>query len=91
MRVGPMFAPTGNGGIIYTPDPHVRLGFSGQLPQVIDSPATIKVRLPTSAAVDGASVRGDKARVRLTLPAIIRLVVVSPYRGEAAAHRRPPR
>jgi len=72
MRIGPMFAPTANGGLIYTPDPHVRLGFSGQLPQVISAPATIKVRLPTSAAVDGASVRGDKAHVRLVLPAIVR-------------------
>lgn len=73
MRVGPMFAPTANGGAIWEPDPHVRLGFSGQLPMVISSPATIKVRLPTSAALDGASVRGQDARVRFVLPGIVRL------------------
>ncbi len=75
MRIGPMFAPTGNGGVIYSPDPHLRLGFSGQLPLVIDSPATIKVRMPTSVAVDSATVRGDRAHVRIVLPAIIRFGV----------------
>ncbi|MGZ5970698.1 MAG: OmpP1/FadL family transporter, partial [Polyangiales bacterium] len=29
MKVGPIVAPTGNGGIIYEPDPHVRIGVSG--------------------------------------------------------------
>lgn len=75
MRVGPMFAPTANGGAIWDPDPHVRFGISGQLPMVISSPATIKVRLPTSVALDGASVRGEKAHVRFVLPGILRLGV----------------
>jgi len=75
MRVGPIFAPTANAGIIWEPDPHVRLGFSGQLPMVIDSDATIKVRLPGTSAVDSASVRGESARVKFTLPATIRLGV----------------
>jgi long-chain fatty acid transport protein len=73
MRVGPMFAPTANGGMIWDPDPHIRLGVSGQLPMVISSPATIKVRLPTSVALDGASVRGENAHVRFVLPGIIRV------------------
>lgn len=72
MRVGPMFAPTLNGGAIWEPDPHIRFGLSGQLPMVISSPATIKVRLPTSVAVDGASVRGENAHVRFVLPGILR-------------------
>lgn len=75
MRVGPMFAPTANGGAIWDPDPHIRFGVSGQLPMVISSPATIKVRLPTSVALDGASVRGEKAHVRFVLPGILRLGV----------------
>lgn len=72
MRVGPMMAPTANGGAIWEPDPHVRFGLSGQLPMVISSDATIKVRLPSSAVLDGASVRGDKAHVRFVLPGILR-------------------
>jgi len=75
MRVGPMFAPTLNGGSIWEPDPHVRIGVSGQLPMVISAPATIKVRLPTSVALDGASVRGENAHVRFVLPGIFRLGV----------------
>lgn len=73
MRVGPMLAPTANGGMIWDADPHVRIGVSGQLPMVISSPATIKVRLPTSVALDGASVRGENAHVRFVLPGILRL------------------
>lgn len=72
MRVGPMMAPTLNGGTIWEPDPHIRLGLSGQLPMVISAPATIKVRLPTSSALDGASVRGEEAHVRFVLPGILR-------------------
>lgn len=72
MRVGPMFAPTGMGGVIWQPDPHVRFGLSGQLPMVVSAPATIKVVLPTSVAVDSARVRGESAHVRFTLPAILR-------------------
>ncbi len=72
MKVGPMFAPTGNGGVIWIPDPHVRFGLSGQLPIVISSNATLKVRLPSSVALDSASVRGDQAHVRIVLPAVLR-------------------
>lgn len=72
MRVGPMMAPTLNGGAIWEPDPHIRFGLSGQLPMIISSPATIKVRLPTSVALDGASVRGENAHVRFVLPGIFR-------------------
>jgi long-chain fatty acid transport protein len=90
MRVGPMFAPTGNGGVIYSPDPHVRLGFSGQLPMVIDSAATIKVRLPTSVALDGATVRGEKAHVRIVLPAIIRFgIELRPFADDSKKNKEP--
>ncbi len=72
LRIGPMFAPTGMGGVIWQPDPHVRFGLSGQLPMVVSSPATIKVSLPTSVALDSARVRGESAHVKLTLPGVVR-------------------
>jgi long-chain fatty acid transport protein len=75
MRVGPMLAPTVNGGGIWQPDPRVRIGVSGQAPMVISAPATLKVRLPTSVALDGASVRGENAHVRFVLPGILRVGV----------------
>ena len=75
MRVGPIVAPTANGGVIFVPDPHLRLGVSGQLPMVVSSDATIKVRLPSDVAFDGASVHGDNAHVKFTLPGILRLGV----------------
>lgn len=72
MKVGPIVAPTGNGGLIYEPDPHVRIGVSGQLPMVVSSHATLKVKLPTSVALDGGRVTGDGAHVRFVLPGIFR-------------------
>ncbi len=72
MRVGPIFAPTANGGIIYEPDPHVRFGLSGQLPMVVNADAHLKVRLASDVALDGAKVNGDSARVRFVLPGVLR-------------------
>jgi len=72
MRVGPIFAPSGNAGVIWQPDPHVRLGASVQLPTTVSSHATIKVRLPSTVAADGARVNGQDAHVRFVLPAILR-------------------
>ena len=75
MRVGPMFAPTANGGFIVIPDSHVRFGMAYQLPTKVSSDATISVRLPSSAVFDGAKVVGDKAHVEFKLPAIFRVGV----------------
>ncbi len=75
MRVGLIIAPSANGGVIYEPDPHVRFGLALQAPMIVNSPATLKVRLPTSAAFDTANISGDRANVRFVLPAILRLGV----------------
>lgn len=72
-RVGPIFAPTGNLGVIWAPLKELRLGSSLQLPTVISASTKFDVRLPTSAAFDGASVRGRDAHVRFKLPAIFRI------------------
>lgn len=72
LSVGPIFAPSANGGVTIVPDKHVRIGVSGQLPFVIDAPGTTNVRLPTAAVFDNAQQVGDNVHVRFELPAIFR-------------------
>jgi long-chain fatty acid transport protein len=88
LRVGPIFAPSANAGVIYEPDRHVRVGLSYQLPFLIDAPAKLDVRLPNDVAFDSASVHGRDAQVRFELPAVLRLGVevrpVPTLRVEAA-------
>jgi len=71
LKVGPIFTPSGNLGMTFVPHERVRIGLVGQLPFIIDAPATVKVRLPTAAPFDKASQDGDEARVRFRLPATI--------------------
>ncbi len=75
MRVGPIIAPTLNAGATFVPSKYLRIGLSGQLPMVIDSSATIKVKLPSSSVFDNARINGTEANVRFVLPAIVRLGV----------------
>jgi long-chain fatty acid transport protein len=72
MRVGFMFAPTSNAGIIYEPDKHVRFAIAGNLPLVVDSGAELQVRLPTSSIFDTAKITGTHAQVHFEMPAIFR-------------------
>jgi long-chain fatty acid transport protein len=75
LKVGPIFAPTGNAGVTVVPERHVRIGLSGQLPTHIDAPATIQVKLPNnndSVLFDNAVVNGDAAHVVFNLPAVLR-------------------
>ncbi|MEO7112329.1 MAG: outer membrane protein transport protein [Polyangiaceae bacterium] len=72
LSVGPIFAPSANGGVTIVPDKHVRIGVSGQLPFVIDAPGTTNVRLPTAAVFDNAQQVGDNVHVRFELPAVFR-------------------
>jgi len=82
LRVGPIFAPSLDGGVTWVPSKYVRFGASGQLPMVINSEATFQVRLPSAAEFDRASMNGDKAHVRFVLPAILRAgVEVRPIDG----------
>jgi long-chain fatty acid transport protein len=61
--------------MVFVPDKHVRIGMSGQLPHIIDAPATIKVRLPNAVEFDTARQDGDNAHVQFELPAIARVGV----------------
>lgn len=74
-RVGPIFAPTGNLGAIWSPIKELRLGTSFQLPIVVSSGATFDVRLPTAAIFDGARISGNDAHVKFALPPILRFGV----------------
>jgi long-chain fatty acid transport protein len=72
MKVGPIFAPSLNSGVTYVPTRWLRLGLSGMAPMVIDSNATIQVKLPSAAEFDNASLSGDQAHVHFVLPAVLR-------------------
>jgi long-chain fatty acid transport protein len=75
LKVGPIFAPSGNAGVTFVPTKMLRFGVSGQLPFSVSSPATVDVRLPTAVVFDNASQQGDKAHVSFQLPAVFRLGV----------------
>jgi long-chain fatty acid transport protein len=82
LRVGPFFAPSLASGVTYVPRSWIRFGVSGQLPMVIDSNATLQVRLPSAAEFDSASLSGNSAHVHFELPAILRAgVEVRPIDG----------
>lgn len=72
LSVGPIIAPTANAGVIIEPVRWVRVGISGQLPMTVSADATLKVRLGSSVAFDGARVSGETAHVRFRLPGILR-------------------
>ncbi len=81
VTMGTMVAPSVSGGLVLTPHPRLRIGFSGQTPTHVDTDARITVRLPQSAIFDRANVRGDRARVTFDLPGIVRAgVEVRPTR-----------
>lgn len=72
LRVGPIFAPSANAGVVVAPLPLLRIGLSAQLPFVVRAPATVDVRLPSAAPFDRARQEGDEAEVRFVLPAVLR-------------------
>ncbi len=72
LRVGPLFAPSANLGVRFTPHPLVSIGVSGQLPFWVSSPATLDVRLPPSAFFDGSMVDGNRANVSFMLAPVVR-------------------
>jgi long-chain fatty acid transport protein len=80
VKASPVFAPSANLGVTVVPNRWLRLGASGQLPFVINAPATVTVRLPNAPEFDNAQQVGDKAHVKMKLPGILRLgVEVSPF------------
>ena len=88
IRVGPIVAPTVNGGVTWVPVEWLRVGVSAQAPMVVSSHATIQVQLPSDVAFDQAKVNGQDAHVSFTLPAIFRMGVevrpIQKLRVEAA-------
>jgi len=75
LNVGPIISPSGNLGATYVPMKVVRIGASAQLPFSVDAPAKVDVRLPTAVEFDNAYQQGDDARVKFTLPAVVRIGV----------------
>ena len=77
LHVGPIFAPSGNFGMIGvvsdSPTSEVRLGAMVQLPFWINAKATTKMQLPTAPIFANASVDGQDATVSFRLPPIVRL------------------
>ena len=90
LTVGPIFAPSGNLGIIGvvadTPTSEVRIGASFQLPFWINSPAKVKLQLPSAPEFRNATVEGEDARVTFRLPPIARAGVEARL-GEKKATR----
>jgi long-chain fatty acid transport protein len=75
LKVGPIFAPSVNGGVTYVPVKMVRIGASVQGPFEVNSPATINVRLPTAVEFDHATQQGSGAHVSFRLPTVLRFGV----------------
>jgi len=72
LRVGPIFAPSGNAGVRIQPAPWITIGISGQLPMWISAPAQLQVRLPSDSFFDGSRIDGDRATVDFVLAPILR-------------------
>ena len=75
-RVGPIFAPTGNLGVIWVPAkaaPHRRERPAARRRSA--RATKFDVRLPSAAVFDGARVTGNDAHVRFKLPPILRFGV----------------
>ncbi len=68
LSTNPIFAPSANAGMTWIPKHIVRIGVSGQAPFVVDSGATVDVRLPTAVFFDNAHQNGNSAHVHLDLP-----------------------
>ena len=75
LNVGPIVVAERQRRRNLRPIKKVRIGASAQLPFVVDAPAKVDVRLPTAVEFDNAYQKGDDARVKFTLPAVVRLGV----------------
>ncbi len=90
IKAGPIFAPSGNLGIIGivsdSPTSEVRLGAMFQLPFWVNAPAKTTIQLPSAAIFRNASVEGEDARVKFRLPPIFRAGIETRF-GEKKATR----
>src|SRR5262249_52480241 len=67
LEAGPIVAPSASFGATFVPRKELRFGMSAQLPFIVNTPATVDVRLPDAPEFNHASQAGDKARVRFKL------------------------
>jgi long-chain fatty acid transport protein len=75
IEAGPIFAPSAALGVQIAPAPFLRIGISGQLPLWVDTPAKLKVRLPSHPFYSNTPptmTQGDSASVAFVLAPIVR-------------------
>lgn len=75
LNAGPIFAPTGQIGAIYVPDPKWRFGASFHLPIWVRSGATVRARMPRAAVFETARQDGEDADINFELPWSIKVGV----------------
>jgi long-chain fatty acid transport protein len=75
VKVGPIFAPSGNFGAIWAPHPKWRVGAAFQLPFWIRSSGDVETRMPSAAAFARAHQSGTEAEVAFDLPWSLKLGV----------------
>jgi long-chain fatty acid transport protein len=81
LDLAPLLGATFGAGVVYDAG-FVRVGASLLTPYTLSGEATLRVRLPSAAAFDGARVDGDKASTALDFPWILRAgVEVRPLAG----------
>lgn len=68
IKVGPIVAPSGNGGVTFIPSPKLRVGASVQLPFYVRAGGKIATRMPSTPVFDKASQVGDQVDVAFDLP-----------------------
>lgn len=67
-----LFSPTASFGAQVDVHDRVTLGAAFQLPGRVSSTGELKTKLPSSGFYEGATVRGDKAKLEFDVPAIVR-------------------
>jgi len=77
LEVGPIFSPSGNGGLIWEFLPGWRAGASFNGPFAIDASAKLRTRLPQAPPFAEAETEGENARVKFDLPWTLRFGVES--------------
>lgn len=73
LTVGPIVAPSGNAGVIWSITPKWRLGAAFQLPVYVRAAAKVDTRLPSTPVFERASQVGQDADVAFDLPWTLRL------------------
>jgi long-chain fatty acid transport protein len=83
VKTGLIMAPSANAGVTFIPARMVRIGLSGQAPFVIDTSATVDVRLPSAPEFDSATQVGNQAHLHMELPPVVRVgVEIRPDDGD---------